>query len=123
MSYKVYSAASSHKRKRQYEKFTKPSLTVPDQVLSIREIIVRYTRGETLEGHMEGFWEADDDADPDSPHYPTTEEIGHMDLVDQAMVLDEIKEDIATHNKRQAEARKATEARVKATDVEPVPKA
>lgn len=40
---------------RKYKIFTQPSLTQPDQTLSIREILTRFTRGIPMEGKVPVF--------------------------------------------------------------------
>lgn len=53
--------------------FTLPSRTVPDQTMSVSEIMRRYAHGLPLDGQRVGFYEGDDSFTPD----PKT-----LDLVD-----------------------------------------
>ena len=62
------------------KKFTKPSQTIPDQTMSIQEIIKRHAHGLPLGGSQEGLY--DDDGDSQGIDVRT------LDLVDiQAMKI------------------------------------
>lgn len=54
------------------KRITAPSMTVPDQTMSIREILDRYARGLPIEGQKVPMYDGDEFV-PD---------IAHMDLVD-----------------------------------------
>lgn len=68
------------------EKNTKPSKTIPDQSLSIREIMLRYARGLPLEGVREPFF----DEDPDNP----MPDLSRMDIIDQHETIQAAKDEI-----------------------------
>jgi len=55
--------------------FTQPSQTIPDQTLTMRQLIDRYAQGHSLEGGKEPIFEEDDE--PTSGINPKT-----LDLVD-----------------------------------------
>lgn len=57
-----------------YEINTKPSMTVPDQSMSVREIMTRYAKGLPLEGQKVAIWEGEESDMPD---------ISRMDLADR----------------------------------------
>jgi hypothetical protein len=44
-----------------YKIFTQPSLTVPDQTMSIREILQRYSRGLPIGGRLDVYYDEEDD--------------------------------------------------------------
>lgn len=69
---------------------------VPDQSLSLQEILTRFTRGESLEIGREGnFHDSPDDL----------EKIAHLDLVEREEYIESMKE-IQKRYKEQEEARK-----------------
>lgn len=65
---------------RKHKMFTQPSLTQPDQTLSIREILTRFTRGIPMEGKVPMF----------SDEY--TVDPRKLDLTEIQAELDEIKQ-------------------------------
>lgn len=64
---------------------TQPSLTVPDQSMSIQEILNRYARGLPLDGQRVPVYHGEDNIFPD-PKY--------MDLVDRAEFAEAAQEEI-----------------------------
>lgn len=77
-------------------KFTGKKIVVPDQSLSLQEILDRFTRGEPLEiGKDVQYHESDDDL----------EKVSHMDLVDKAEFIEKQKETQRAYDKQ--EKRKA----------------
>lgn len=60
-SRKVYHALNAHERPKNYKQFTKPSLAVPDQSLTIDQLIKRYRRGQPLEGVNTPIYEEEDE--------------------------------------------------------------
>lgn len=83
----------------------KPSgvkLTVPDQSLSLQEILTRFTRNEPLPvGNRVSYHESDDDL----------EKIQHMDLVDREEFVEKLKTTQKDYEKQ--EKRKAKQAQEK----------
>lgn len=74
-------------------------LTVPDQTMSLREILERFTRNEPLPiGKEVSYHESEDDL----------EKIQHMDLVDRAEYVEKLKETQRKYDK-QEKARKEKE--------------
>lgn len=63
----------------QFEVNDKPSMTIPDQTMSIREILTRYARGLPLGGGQDVYYDEEDEM-PD---------IRTMDLTDIADMRDE----------------------------------
>lgn len=64
---------------------TEPSLTVPDQTMSIREIMARYARGLPIDGARVEIWEGEDSDLPD----PRT-----LDLAERQELAEEFTEEI-----------------------------
>lgn len=65
------------------EKFTLPSLTVPDQTLSLHDLISRYVRGQEVPVYQPVF------LDEDSPVPPGLENMTVQDRIDLARELKE----------------------------------
>ena len=42
------------------ESNSEPSLTIPDQTLPVRELLVRYAKGLPLDGQKQAIWEGED---------------------------------------------------------------
>lgn len=57
---KIKNTLNYHTFEQKHEKNSKPSLTVPDQTMSIRELLRRYASGLPLEGHKEPIYEGED---------------------------------------------------------------
>jgi len=85
---------------RKYKTFTQPSLTLPDQTMSMREILSRFTRGIPMEGKVPVF---QDDYTPDPRK---------LDLTEIQAELDDIKER-ANAKMSELEKKKAEEAEAK----------
>lgn len=81
------------------EKNTEPSLTVPDQTLSMRQILERYYRGEAVSIYEPVY--SDDEDVPD---------VEKMDKLEKLDLLRDVKEGISEIQDRMA-AKKAKEAR------------
>lgn len=86
-----------------------PSRTIPDQSLTIRQIMDRFTRGLPIEGaHTSVFEQTEDVPHPD---LPTSDELAAMDIADRQEVIEGIKEKAAdlekSAKKKAAEVRSA----------------
>lgn len=64
---------------------TLPSMTIPDQSLSVREIMDRYAKGYPLEGERTPIYEGEENDLPD---------LKHMDLAEKEEYMDAAKEEI-----------------------------
>lgn len=58
---KIKNSMNSHEFKKNYEKNYKPSLTIPDQTMSIREIVDRYAKGLPIDGSRNPIWDEEND--------------------------------------------------------------
>lgn len=98
---------------------------VPNQSLSLHEILMRFSRGEAMDiGTRGAFGEAEDE-DLDNPLNVDLEKVRHMDLVDKHEFIDEMKahqdryrdQEMAKKLKQDAiaaeEAKKAEERRIR----------
>jgi len=56
---------NSNEFDKNYEKNYKPSMTIPDQTLSIRQILERHSHGLPIEGWREPIWDGEDNDLPD----------------------------------------------------------
>jgi len=57
---KVKHSLNASKFEKSYKKFTMPSMTVPDQTMSIRTILERYSRGLPIGGRLDEYYDEDD---------------------------------------------------------------
>lgn len=78
----------NNKRARDPERNTKPSLTIPDQSMTIREIMIRYAKGLPISGGRVPLYENEDG---EEDFYP---DIEHMDLADRQQFLEDSKKEI-----------------------------
>lgn len=77
-------------REHDYEKPVGPSLTVPDDSMSIREIVRRFASGLPVHGGRVGFY---DEGDP-------MPDISKMDLADKQEVIENAKSELEEINQR-----------------------
>ena len=57
---KVFNALNASEREKNYRVFTQPSQTVPDQTMTIKEILERYAKGLPIGGGLEPIYGEDD---------------------------------------------------------------
>lgn len=69
----------------QKEHYTLPSLTQPDMLLSLQDLLDRFTRGLPVSGRNDGYY--DDEYD--------FSDYDHMDFAERAMAMDELRAEIA----------------------------
>lgn len=81
-----------------------PSLTVPDQTMSMRQILARHSRGLPISNGKEPIYHGEDDYIPD----PRT-----LDLVDRQEYAEKLQETVKTY-KQQAAEKAAEKAALKA---------
>ena len=62
---RIKTTMNSHEFINKNEWNYKPSLTIPDQTMSIREILERHSRGLPIEGWREPIWDGEDNDLPD----------------------------------------------------------
>lgn len=88
-----------------------PSITVPDQSLSLEEILQRFTRGEPIQaGHDTSYHESEDDL----------EKVSHMDLVDREEYVDKLKITQANYDKQEKRKAKAEKERLEKIALEEI---
>ena len=78
---------NAHAYEKQYEINTKPSLTIPDQTLSVKEIMDRFVRGLPVEGAKIPIYEGDESDLPD---------LSKMDLTERQETIERIKNEVET---------------------------
>lgn len=71
--------------------FTQPSQTVPDQSLSIREILDRFARGLPIDGERVPVYDDSEDALPDP---------SHLDLAERQELAEDYRREIASIKER-----------------------
>lgn len=57
---KVKNSLNAKEFPKNYKKFTQPSLTVPDQSMSIKTILERYARGLPVGGRLDEYYDEED---------------------------------------------------------------
>lgn len=57
---KVKNSLNANTFEKKYKVFTQPSLTVPDQSMSIKTILERYARGLPVGGRLDEYYDEDD---------------------------------------------------------------
>jgi glutathionyl-hydroquinone reductase len=62
---RIKTSMNSFEFNKNYEKNNKPSLTIPDQTMSIRTILERHSRGLSIEGIKTPIWDGEDNDLPD----------------------------------------------------------
>lgn len=83
---KVKNVFSSEMFEKHYEKNNEPSLTIPDQTLSIKQILERYASGQSLEGKTPYYDESESEE-----YYP---EPRYMDLAEREEYANQFKEEL-----------------------------
>lgn len=87
-----------------------PSETVPDQTLSVKEIMVRYARGLPLEGQRVPIWNGEEDDMPD----PRT-----LDLAERQELAEEYREELQhikkSHEKKTKNSNKGGDTKPEGT--------
>jgi len=58
---KVKNSINANSFEKNYKIFTQPSLTVPDQSMSIKTILDRYARGLPVGGRLDEYYDEEDD--------------------------------------------------------------
>lgn len=74
-----------------YETTDKPSMTIPDQTLSIREILARYSRGLPIDNTKVPIYDGEDEFYPD----PKT-----LDLADRQAMRESVNQEIYELSKK-----------------------
>ena len=80
-----------------------PSLTVPDEAISISELVIRFAKGMPIGDGKEMLYDGDENDAPE------TVELRKLDLTERKALLDEAKVQIDDARKAQEERRKAAE--------------
>jgi len=94
---KVKNIFSSELFEKQYEQNDEPSLTIPDQTLSIKQILERYASGQSLEGKTPYYDESESEEYYSDPRF--------MDLADREELSEIYKEQISEIKRKNAKQR------------------
>jgi hypothetical protein len=81
---KVKNSLNAKDFPKQYKSFTMPSMTIPDQTMSIRTILERFSRGLPVGGRLDDYYDEEDDL-PD----PRT-----LDLAERQELAEQFKQEI-----------------------------
>jgi len=57
---KIKNSLNANEFPKNYKKFTQPSMTVPDQSMSIKTILERYARGLPVGGRLDEYYDEED---------------------------------------------------------------
>ena len=87
---KIKNSLNANEFEKVYKTFTQPSMTVPDQTMSIRTILERYSRGLPIGGRLDEYYDEDDTM----PDYKT------LDLTEIADLQDQVKTTFEKHRKK-----------------------
>jgi len=87
---KVKNSLNANEFEKKYRVFTQPSMTVPDQTMSIRTILDRYSRGLPVGGRLDEYYDEEDTM----PDYRT------LDLTEIADLQEEVKTTFEKHRKK-----------------------
>ena len=87
---KVKNSINAHTFEKKYKIVNTPSLTVPDQSMSIRTILERYSRGLPVGGRLDEYYDEEDTM----PDYRT------LDLVDIQELQQQVKTTFEKHRKK-----------------------
>jgi len=87
---KVKNSLNAKDFEKKYRTFSMPSMTVPDQTMSIRTILERYSRGLPVGGRNDIYYDEDDTM----PDYRT------LDLTEIADLQHEVKTTFEKHRKK-----------------------
>lgn len=88
---KIKTSMNSKEFNKNYQKFTKPSLTIPDQTMSIRTILDRHSRGLPIDGVKVPLYDEEDDL----PDWRT------LDLSERQELAEHYKNEIYSIKNRQ----------------------
>lgn len=83
--YKIKHALNAHEFPKKHESSSKPSMTIPDQSLSIRELYDRFQSGLPLQGVKDAVYYGEDDDFPD---------LAKMDLADRENYIKGVREEL-----------------------------
>lgn len=89
---KVISLLNKHERKNKGQTFTQPSLTVPDQTMSMRTILDRYAKGLPVAGSKEAIWDEDESSNGINPRTLDLVDFQEMKMKNKAKIEDLEKE-------------------------------
>lgn len=101
---------NASKLPKHYEKTTGPDMTIPDQSMSIQEILVRYSRGLSTSGIKVPIYEGETDM-PDMTHWDLADREAYMSAA--AEELQDIKNKLNKKARDKAQAKKEAEEKAK----------
>lgn len=97
MKFKIRTPFNSPGFEKDYELNTKVDRCIPDQTMSIRQIMDRYARGLPLDGVKTPIYDGEDSEHPDMTHWDLAEKEAYMDKVREELA--ELKQKIASTTK------------------------
>lgn len=92
---------------RKHECNTKPSMFIPNQAMTVREMLERFVRGQSVMG-KQVYYDGVEDFEPDVTLDPA------FDLSDATMITNQIRSNRQTMKELEKVAQKASEASVQA---------
>lgn len=104
---RIRTSMNSYLFKKMYERNTLPSCTIPDQSMSIKEIVRRFASGLPIPTSRQPLWNDSDEPD-----------IAHMDLADREDYINEradelraLKQKISNHEKNKSKTARSNDRR------------
>lgn len=87
----MYTHPAETAKKYEGQKNEQPSMTIPDQTMSLREILTRYAKGLPIDGEKVPIWEGEEgfDIDPDK-----------LDLAEREELAEKAREELKAINER-----------------------
>jgi hypothetical protein len=89
---RIKTSMNAREFEKNYERNSKPSLTIPDQTMSIRTILERHSRGLPIDGMKVPIWEGEEN---DLPDWRT------LDLSERQELAEHYKQEIESIKNRQ----------------------
>lgn len=91
------------------EKNNKPSVTIPDQSMTVKEIMSRFARGLSVTGNKVPVYNGEDDDMPD---------LSRLDLVERQEVLEQVEQEVKDIKARINETQAKKKAKFKEQEIE-----
>lgn len=89
---RIKTSMNASEFEKNYERNSKPGLTIPDQTMSIRTILERHSRGLPIDGVKVPIWDGEDN---DLPDWRT------LDLSERQMLKEQYTEELQSIKNRQ----------------------
>lgn len=98
----IKNSLNAHEFETKGEVNNEPSQTVPDQSMSLRELLIRYAKGLPLEGARTPIWEGEEgfDRDPETLDLAEREELAEKAREELKEINERIKNEVSSKKKK-----------------------